>query len=236
MNGMDRQYIRDHGIVERYLRGALSESEEAAFEEAYLGDPELLEEVALTERLRDGLRGSGAAEGPARRGAPPWWSTPRYALAASVVAALALLTAGALYVENRGLRLSLAPSAATTRLLPMVAVRGGGRVNVIEGGTDAEWTVLLLDPGFAVYDSYRATLVRSGAAERVPVHRLDDLVPTYEGLLAFGVPGGLLEEGEYEIILEGKKQEWPADHALDELGRLPLTVTPAPPSETGDDA
>jgi hypothetical protein len=236
---MDRQTIHAHGIVERYLQGRLSAGEEAAFEEAYLADPELLEELALAERLRDGLRSasaSAAAEAPPHRVTPPWWSTPRYALAASVIAAFAVITAGALYVENRGLRLGGVPSATATRLLPLVAVRGGERSNVIASGRDAEWTVLLLDPGFADYDSYRATLVRGGAAERVPVHRLDDLMPTYEGLLAFGVPGGLLEEGEYEIILEGKKREWPVDHALDELGRLPLTVTPPPPSAAGDDA
>ena len=38
---MDRQYIRDHQVIERYLSGALTADEEQAFEEAYLGDAEI---------------------------------------------------------------------------------------------------------------------------------------------------------------------------------------------------
>ena len=49
---MDRQYIRDHAVIERYLSGALTAEEEQAFEEAYLGDQELLDQVQAAERLR----------------------------------------------------------------------------------------------------------------------------------------------------------------------------------------
>ena len=38
---MDRQYIRDTQVIERYLQGRLTAAEEQAFEEAYLADPEL---------------------------------------------------------------------------------------------------------------------------------------------------------------------------------------------------
>ena len=50
---MDRQYIRDHAVIERYLSGALTAEEERAFEEAYLGDQELLDQLQAAERLRE---------------------------------------------------------------------------------------------------------------------------------------------------------------------------------------
>src|SRR5262245_36366151 len=106
---MDRQHIRDSQVAERYLNGTLSPAEEQAFEEAYLADPQLEEELDLTERLRTAFKDIDAA-GLAERAAPPrtrWLdlvSSPRYALAASLVAAVALGSTAALYVQNQDLR------------------------------------------------------------------------------------------------------------------------------------
>ena len=67
---MDRQHIRDTDVIERYLQGTLSAAEEQAFEEAYLADPQLLEELEVAERLRAGFKDLDAAEAPGRA-APP---------------------------------------------------------------------------------------------------------------------------------------------------------------------
>ena len=64
---MDRRYIRDNQVIERYLKGTLTADEERAFEELYLGDPDLLDEIQLVERLGQGLKDLGATDGnPAR--------------------------------------------------------------------------------------------------------------------------------------------------------------------------
>ena len=230
---MDRRQIRDEQVIERYLSGTLTAAEEQAFEEAYLADPQLLEELELAERLRAGLKESSAADAPAAvdGAAPrPRWrelvASPRYGLAASLVAAAALVSTSVLLVQNQGLR-SGAPSAAQahTRLLQLVSVRGADNPNEIAAPARGEWTVLLLDPGFGDYDVYGATLVRRDGAE---VLRLDGLTPTYEGQLALGMPGDLLAPGTYEIRLSGGKRDWPAARQLDELSRTPLTVTARP--------
>ena len=52
---MDRQYIRDNQVIERYLQGRLTADEETAFEEAYIGDPDLFQELRAAELLRRGL-------------------------------------------------------------------------------------------------------------------------------------------------------------------------------------
>lgn len=232
---MDRQHIREGQIVERYLQGKLSAAEEQAFEEAYLGDADLLAELEAAERLRDGLKDLHEVERGARPPPRARWlelaGSPRYGIAASVVAAAALVASGMLFVQNRGLESAVtAPLAAASnmRLLPLVSVRGAGDANVIGAPASDEWAVLLLDPGFADYDRYRAVLVRVDGAAEQEILRLDGMTPTYEQQLALGLPGRVLAPGAYEVRLAGGRRDWPAGRALDELGRTRLTVTPRP--------
>jgi len=229
---MDRQQIRENQIVERYLNGTLSSAEEQAFEEAYLADPELEQELDLAERLRTAFKDFHEA-GSAPRTAPPrprWLdvvSSPRYALAASLVAAVALVSAAGLYVQNQALRGGDGQlfAGGQPRLLPLVSVRGAANPNEIGVPGRGELAVLLLDPGLGDYEVYSAVLTRSDGSE---VLRREGLTPTYEGLVALGVPGEMLSPGTYEIRLSGGRRDWPSTRELDELSRTPLTVVARP--------
>ena len=53
---MDRNYINQHLLVDRYLNNSLDQAELDAFEERLVWDRELIDEVELAERLRDGLK------------------------------------------------------------------------------------------------------------------------------------------------------------------------------------
>jgi hypothetical protein len=228
---MDRQHIRDEQVVERYLKGALTAAEEQAFEEAYLGDPELLEELEAAERLRAGLEDVHAPGLAA--GAPPrrarWLevaSSPRYGIAASFVAVAALVSTTALYMQNGNLRDNAGfTAAAPARVLELVSVRGQASPNEIAAPARGEWIVLLVDAGLGDYDAYRAVLARDDGADVV---RLDGLTPSSDGLLALGVAGEVLSPGEYEIRLFGGRRDWPATRALDELGGTSLTIVARP--------
>ncbi len=61
---MDRNYMNLHLVVDRYLQGTLQDDEKTEFEERLLWDEELMDELDLAERLREGLRAS--AEQPVR--------------------------------------------------------------------------------------------------------------------------------------------------------------------------
>ena len=222
---MNRQYIRDNQVVERYLQGRLTADEQTAFEEAYLGDAELLQELKTADLLRRGLEAHDVANRSTHRpsAVARGGGAPRYALAASLVAGIALASSSYLFVENRELRgANVAPGA---RLVPLLTVRGGDP-NRIEAAATNDWTVLLLDPGFTPYDGYRATVVRrTGGAELLSV---DGLTPSYEGLLAVVVPSRLLTPGDYDVVLAGRMRDWPEGRAFDDLGRTALTVTATP--------
>lgn len=194
--------------IERYLHGQLSPAEAQAFEEAYLGDSELLDEIMLVETLKAGL-----ARHAERRGRPGaarrrFWATPQYAAAASVLLAVAVLGAGTLYLENRSLR-DGAAAVTATRLVPLVAVRGRSETELGPFARD-EWTVLLVDPGFVEFDTFEAVVARETDGGSDPIWRSLGLTPSYEGLLAVGVPGAELSAGDYRLTVTGRLSDWPA--------------------------
>jgi hypothetical protein len=226
---MDREHIRDAQIVERYLQGKLTADEEQAFEEAYLGDPQLLEELEVAERLRQGLQDYRDADRAVPASARAGWlaAWPPYAVAASIVAAVALVSSGVLYVENRELR-SSADALTGARVFTLVSVRGGGNPNAIEAPRSGEWTVVLVDTGFSDYDRYRAVLVRlEDGARETELLSFDELGPASDGTVALGLPARALAAGDYEVRLEGGRRDWPAERPLDELSRTPLTILPS---------
>jgi anti-sigma factor RsiW len=65
---MDEQYIREHDVVDRYLRNELTEEEQDAFELYYFEHPRIRRELELEKAMRDALR---AAMGPDSPGAGP---------------------------------------------------------------------------------------------------------------------------------------------------------------------
>lgn len=222
---MDRQYIRDQQIIERYLRGSLTAEEEQAFEEAYLGDQELLDELQAAERLAEGL-GHLERRGTLERTRPRWLSMmlgPQFAAAASVLLLVSLVFSGVLYRENARLRETFALQPAVTRLVPLVTVRGGAP-NELTAPAPDEWTVLVLDPGVQDYDSYRAVLERRTNGGTEEVLTFARLAPAYDGSIAMGLPGRLLSPGEYAARLEGRMDDWPPERFA-EISRTPFVVT-----------
>ena len=95
---MDRNYIETHLLADRYLQGALTESEQAEFEERLTWDQELIDELDIAEHLREGLKQSIATDkysiGESRAGVfgrlSEWFAVPQYAAAASFLVAITL--------------------------------------------------------------------------------------------------------------------------------------------------
>jgi len=225
---MDRQYIRDNQVIERYLQGRLTAEEETAFEEAYIGDPGLFQELKTADLLRRGLELHATDESAERpTSAARATAAPRYALAASLVAGIALASSTYLYVENRTLQGGTAAAVTSGgRVVALLAVRGG-EPNRVEAAATNDWTVLLLDP-FVPYDRYGATLVRRGDTAATQLLAVEGLTPSYESQVAVVVSSRLLTPGSYEVLLTGRMGDWPEQRASDDLGRTPFVVTAAP--------
>jgi hypothetical protein len=223
---MDRQYIRDNQVIERYLAGALTAGEEQAFEEAYLGNAELLAEIETAERLRDGVKGLDSA-GTLERSRPRWQqalASPRYALAASMLLAVSLGFSTMLYQENRDLREGGSSLPMITQFVALGSVRGGNE-NQIAAPAPNELIVLSLDGGTVAYDTYRAVLMRRDGERSAQIWSLAGLSPQPDGTIAVGLTGRSLPPGSYEAVVQGRMNDWPAERFEDST-RASLTVAP----------
>lgn len=195
-----------HLLTDRYLQGSLAEAELAEFEERLVWDEELIDELDLAERLREGLRESVADDkymgsheniGILAR-LSGLWSVPQYAAAASFLLAVTL-TAGVLlppFMMEEGLQ---GNQATPTEIVPLLVVRGSTAQTIAVN--DSAWTVLLVDVTGA-YDSYRVTVRKDGSGGE-PFWMQDGLLPTYPDALAVGMPGTALAAGRYVLSLEG---------------------------------
>ena len=223
---MDRQYIREHGVIERYLKGALTADEEQAFEEAYLGDPDLLDEVQAAERLREGIKELGSTGRLEQLRAPArwrqWLASPQYAAAASVLLAVSLGFSAMLYREVTELRRDgVAQTFSSTRLVRLEARRGGDPID-IPAPPPGELTVLQFDT--VTYDTYRFTLTRRTGDQSELIWRGANLVPQ-DDTLSISVMDRDLQPGNYEALLEGRMNDWPAGR-FEEFTRMDLRVVP----------
>jgi hypothetical protein len=225
---MDRQYIREHQVIERYLSGTLTADEEQGFEEAYLGDSELLDQLQAAERLRDGIKGLDSA-GDLERSRPRWrqtFASPRYAMAATVLLAVSLGFSSVLYNENQVLRDGGSSTPLITRFVALESVRGAGDVTEISAPAQDELTVLMLDAGAVAYGTYRAVITRRDGEQSEQIWSRAGLTPELNGTtIAVSVQGRMLRPGTYEATLDGRMNDWPAERFA-QVASMSFVVVP----------
>jgi hypothetical protein len=198
---MNREYISEHNVVERYLMGRLSDEELAAFEERCLWDQEVLDELEAAERLREGLRDfdSGSAQSAPRGPLARWLLSPQWAVAASVLLVVSLATTGQLLLTR-------SPSSdvglATARVYSIEMTRGAEEPSaIVHVGPADEWVVLLVYPDMERHERFQASLYRAGES-RAAWQAPDISVGTGESL-AVTLPAALLTPGAYRLQVIG---------------------------------
>jgi hypothetical protein len=230
---MDEKYIKENSLVERYLQDKLSTEEREAFEEQFLSSDGLLDELEAAERLQQGLQDLAALEkahAPAKQGSRvmSMFQSPRYAMAASFLLLISLGVSSVLLRQNTRLAEFDSARALATEIIPLLSVRGAtgsGTLNTVQLGGSAQQFVMMLDPGFETYSHYRATVfLLDPPQEPAMLWQVDEMRPGYEEMLALSLPGPVLKPGDFEIQLEGWRDEWPADHAFDPVDTLTFRV------------
>ena len=224
---MDKKYINENLLIERYLEDTLSIEEREAFEERFLSSAELLDELEAAERLGQGLHDVSALENAQKAGKAPktvsLFQSPHYAVAASFLLLISLGVSSALLQKNARLSEMDSTWAVPTEIIPLVSVRGvaGSELNTLSLGVVPKRFVMMLDPGFESYSHYRATVYRLDPAKQPAIlWQVDGMLPGYEDMLALGVPSSVLSPGNFEIQIEGWQDEWPADHGFKSLDTI----------------
>lgn len=237
---MDEQHINDALLIERYLQGKLSAEEAAAFEETFLGSDRLLDELESAERLQQGLQDVTALEranvsaGARRAGGlaanvMAIFQSPRYAMAASFLLVVSLGVSSYLLQQDRRPGEIGQPFVAPAEIVQMVTVRGSadkGPVNVLNLKEVTGQYVMLLDSGYVEYSHFRATIYSQGpAGQTEQVWQVNDLTPSpyFEDTLVLVLNGAALHAGDYEVRIEGWRDEWQSGHAFDYVNTVPFT-------------
>jgi len=227
---MDREYIDLHLLTDRYLQGTLAEGEKVEFEERLVWDQELIDELDLAERLREGLQESVADDkytashgnfGIVAR-LSGLWSVPQYAAVASFLLAVTL-TAGVLLNPFMPDRDYQGNQTTPTEIVPLLTLRGTTAQTIIVN--ENAWTVLLVDVT-GTYDTYRVT-VRKDESGAEPIWMQDELLPTYPDALAVGMPGSALAAGRYILSLEGIRDFTTGEKTYEYVQDIPFETAPA---------
>ena len=111
---MDHQSIDARSITELYVTGRLAPDEAAVFEEHYLACPACCDRVEAAKRLQRGTRRLVAQTAVRVPVSPHWSRSPRLALAAAALLAVALVPAWMEHREVQRLRSDLARMTVET--------------------------------------------------------------------------------------------------------------------------
>ena len=194
---MDRNYVIENQLVDRYLRDELSEEERAEFESYYLTDPEIFADLEVAQRLMDAVPERPAASRGG--GIGDFLTSPQWAAAASVLLVCSLAFSGYLSLQRQA-----APEWTSTQLVPLYATRSSDALQLARPAAGA-WVVLLADPGPEPYDDYRVTITEL-ESKRV-IWQIGEVEAGYDGLLPVGVPGSSLAPGRFELEIEARKSD-----------------------------
>ena len=211
---MDRRYIEENQIIDRYLMNKLADEEMETFEQLFLEDPELVQEIEFRKRFIRGLRKAdrtGLLQFGDDESSSIWqWlpvMRPPFPVVAAVSAAILLIVAVLQYGQIARLQSvneeqvsqigHLMAPQANTLLVPLGRTRGmmssqNKPVVRVHLSSAIEQVILTLDIELLSFDNYRLSLDREDAGQLWSIE--SDSAPP-----AVVLPAGLLVPGDYYL-------------------------------------
>jgi hypothetical protein len=212
---MDREFIARNQIVERYLSGRLPLKGAQDFERYCRENPELLDELALSERIGAALRllDAGGRAMPWEPTPKRWWEKPAVLVATAVLALALGVTCLALQNRTSGLqqqlntlrhRLAVQPldPATATRTITVIPSRTGPMPHSVLGigGAQAQMADLKFDLSWSQFSVYRVIIDRIDQGRVAVLH---DLQRDSAGNVHLELNSTALGPGEYQFSFEG---------------------------------
>lgn len=169
---MDRAHIDEHHVIDRYVRGALHEVELEAFECYILDHPEIIEDIEFAKAMQSAIaRNPELLDVPpvkvgARAVSPGFLFGRGYAMAATVLLAVAIPVTGYLVNDTRDLRSQLSyldrPSSVSSEIV-FEQTRGESTTTI---SFPEEGSLLLrIDVGPEYYDVYSISITNESGYE-----------------------------------------------------------------------
>jgi len=212
---MDREFIIRNQIVERYIGGRLPRKGAQDFEHFCRENPQLLDEIALTERITAALRllEAGGRPAPWEQPRKPWWERPPVLIATALLALALALTCLTIQGRVAALertaaalrqRVALQPldPAKSTRSISVIPSRTGpvSHSMVTIGGAEAQIADLKIDLSWSQFTAFRVTIDR---ADQGRVGVLHNVLRDSSGNVHLELNSGALGPGDYQLTIEG---------------------------------
>lgn len=212
---MDRQYIDDHHIIERYLDDQLPDDEREAFEAYYVTRPEIVQQIELAVRVKLGfakLERDGALEPllrPEKARSPSWLKLAAAATVAAVAIAVGVQFVGRTpatpLLARTVAELSVGSNAVLKASAPYTLVRRRDTNDAtIELPGEPQALVLRLDlANVASSRSYQVTLRTPDGGEILT--KLPGLLPD-SGFVQVVLNSSAIAPGAYDLIVSASGQ------------------------------
>jgi hypothetical protein len=211
---MDRQFIAQNNIVERYLSGRLPRQGAQDFERFCRDHPKLLDELRLADHVHAALRllEAGGQALPWEEKPQPWWQKLPLLIGAIslcvVLATLWLVAGGRLSAQQRrtaALEQQLAAQpldpVETTRALRILPGRSPSQQSVATiGGARAELADLTIDLSWSKYRAFNLIIDR---VDQGRVAILHNLMRDSNGNLHVELNSSALGPGDYRLTIDG---------------------------------
>lgn len=201
---MNRQYVIDNNLVDRYLFDQLIGDEKTEFETYYLSCAETQDELVVTEKMIQGFDASSLSGRGRQRYAPlasvpvePKRAPERPWQLASVAASLAAFIAIGFNVIGNKAPVFDQTVDINVPILSLGATRGVGPARLIDLPKFDVRVAVALDLGLASFPTYRVELIDQ---KQNVVWSADELVPDQHASLTFALPPGLLTAGGFEFV------------------------------------
>jgi hypothetical protein len=211
---MDRDFIARNQIVERYIGGRLPLKGAQDFERFCREHPELLDEIALTDRISAALRlldASGRAA-PWEQRPKQWWERLPVligtALLALVLAVTCLVVNSKQSARDRSIaslqqRLATLPldPAKSTRTITVVPGRTGPSArSLVTIGGEAQMADLKFDLSWSQFTAFQVTIDR---VDQGRVGVLHNMQRDSNGIVHLELNSTALGPGAYQLTFEG---------------------------------
>lgn len=219
---MDRQYVVDNELVERYLRDQLGVEQAEAFEQFFITCPETMDDLELARALRKGMKEAlGNPEpDPAQHAQPAWLARLLKAPLLPAVATLAVvLLAVPWFFAATVDQDQTSPEALQPYQLNVPLLRSAGngfQPGAVASGASGAPVTLVLELGYSDFELHQVRVLPFQGELPVAVSSTD-LKLLGEGDLEFTLTA---QAGQYVAVVEGVE----AGAAPEEIARFQFQI------------
>ena len=211
---IDRKFIEDHRLIDRYLEGKLPFKGARDLEDWCRAHPHYLSELRLAERTHASLRllEAGGSPQDLREPPPPWWRTNYFLAGLAALAISSLIASWALAGKNallRGelddarsrVRLGSLQPPATQSMLRVTPDRAAavGQARVAVNHDSPQMLDLRIDMSYSGQQQFRVTVDKRDQG-RVMV--IDNLLRDSNGDVKLAFNTSALSAGRYDVRIE----------------------------------